>query len=711
MKTDLHAGALRPLAALALATVLALAPGCGGGKKGGGLGAPGATDASTDGGLPGGSTGLDGGVQLDAGPGLDAGGTDGGGGIGMAGGQADATLDTAGGGGPDAATPPADSAPAAPSPWVELTAPAIDLRGGTARSAGGQGQPGGTIQLVSAQDIVLDPARAPAPAPAIPAVPANAMTIASGTTDITSPGTAGIGDLATGGPEPVRAISASTGDLFVTGTLRSADQAARRQGLSLSAPAGTVYIAGAVDTSGADGSGQAGGAIHITARRVVIAGRVDSSGGDGVDAGGAAGTITITAAEVIAVTGGLDAAGGNARGAGAVAGGKAGDVVLEAGGDLILAGHSRLRGGAAEGLGAGARGGAAATLLVRADGSVQIGGILDIRSGLATATTAGGQVVGGAAGALKVGEIGGRTPSSIAILGPVNAAGGEGEASGGKGGAFRAEPLTGNVIVRGARAIDVSGGDATGNPGEGGTVFASGRSESSSAGVDVQGEILVDGGSVRAGGSGPGAAAGRIDVLLTPIRGAIQIGASGKLSAVGGRSGGAAVAGGGGHVWLFTNDGDVTLAGTIAAMGGDAPDAGGTGGLGGMVILWSDHNGNADEVADGNLLIAPTGRIDVSGGNGTIGGSARSDGIADSVAAFPEDEEMIAIRLDCDNVDGPSLNWLENKGQLFARGGSNNGNGGDILFHGILPNGEEPEPGNVDVAGHGTGSSGDFGSD
>ena len=42
-------------------------------------------------------------------------------------------------------------------------------------------------------------------------------------------------------------------------------------------------------------------------------------------------------------------------------------------------------------------------------------------------------------------------------------------------------------------------------------------------------------------------------------------------------------------------------------MGGEAPDPGGTGGLGGAVYLWSDQNGNGDEVDSGNLLVTPTG--------------------------------------------------------------------------------------------------------
>jgi hypothetical protein len=33
------------------------------------------------------------------------------------------------------------------------------------------------------------------------------------------------------------------------------------------------------------------------------------------------------------------------------------------------------------------------------------------------------------------------------------------------------------------------------------------------------------------------------------------------------------------------------------------------------------------------------------------------------------------------------------------------------LFHGRMPNGQEPVPGNVDTAANGTGASGDFGAD
>jgi hypothetical protein len=719
MRTDASGPVRSGLATLALVGLLLCPAGCGGegsgngapGPAGGGAGAGAGGNAGTAGssGSPGGG-GAPGPAGRDAGASPDTrsgtppmgGNVDGG----MSSGQPDAGAPPS-----DASLPPPDTAPAAPPPWVELTGAAINLQGGVASSAGGQGQPGGTVHLVSNQDIVLDPARAAAPAPVIPAVPADAVPVTALAGDLTTPRSARLGDVTVGGIEAVRTISAGAGDLFIEGSLRSADLGASRQGLALSAPAGTVYISGTVDTSGADGAGQTAGSITITALRVVITGRLDSSGGDSDRAGGAGGAITITAGQTVSVSGGIDTAGGNARGAAAATGGKAGDLTMQAVGDLNFGGHSRLRGGAAEGLGGDAQGGAAATLVIRTDGAVQIGGILDARGGLATAAAAGGRVAAGAPGALKVGEVNGRAPGSIALLSPVNASGGQGQTSGGKGGSFRAEPLGGNVIVRGPRAIDVSGGGAGSAPGAGGTVFVSGRRESSSAGLDVQGEIFADGGSVSQGGSGAGAAAGRIDATLVPLRGAIQVGSAGKLSAVGGRSGGSGIAGTGGDVLLITNDGDLTVAGTIAVVGGEAPDPGGTGGQGGHVILWSDQNGNANQVNGGNLLVATTGLIDASGGNGATGGSARNDGIGESVADFPSEQDKIAVLIDCDNVEGATLTWLENKGRIVARGGARNGSGGDIMFHGALPDGEEPVSGNIDLAGNGTGRSGDFGFD
>jgi hypothetical protein len=342
---------------------------------------------------------------------------------------------------------------------------------------------------------------------------------------------------------------------------------------------------------------------------------------------------------------------------------------------------------------------------------VHLGGTLDGRGGLATVASAGGRVVAGAAGSVLIGVAGNSPPTTIFITSPIDATGGPGQAAGGKGGSFTASPDMGRALVAGPRAIDVSGGDSLASAGVGGQVTIS-PLRTAGGGVTVQGDVISNGGSVRSGGTGRGGDAGRIDFQLIPTRGGVVVSATGKLTAVGGRAGGASVAGGGGRVFVSTNDGDITMAGAISVLGGEGADPGSTGGLGGSVVLWSDRNGNANMVEGGDLLIAPTGVIDASGGNGVAkGGDARNDGVNDFVAEFPTDQDKIAIHIDCDNVEGETLTWLENQGRVVARGGRPNGRGGDVMFHGQTPEGEEPIPGNVDQAGDGTGRRGDFGSE
>jgi hypothetical protein len=689
--------------------------GMGGTAGAGNAGSPGMAGSGSGMGGAAGTAGSSGGA---AGTGMPPGPRDGG----PANPAPDVAPDTGGGGNPtpDTAPPspdttPPDTAPPPPPPpppaWVELTAPLISVQGGVASaSAGGIGQAGGAVQLESQTDVILDPARGTPPAPAVPAA-VGALTVTNLGANVTAPLGARVLDVTSTGPDPVRTITATDGDLLVEGTLRSADLGGARQALTLSAPSGTVYISGTVDTGGSAGSSQAGGAITIVASRVVVTGRLNSSGGDNAATGGAAGAITIRADDGLHVAGGIDAFGGDARGTGAVVGGKAGDLQVTVGGNVVLAGRIRLRGGAATGLGTAAQGGAAGSLRIGSDSQVQIGGVLDSRGGVATAATAGGRVVAGAAGSVLVGVANNSPPSTIIFTSPIDATGGAGQGTGGKGGSFSAAPDRGRILVAGPRAIDVSGGNTLASAGAGGQVTISPASESG-GGVTVQGDIISNGGSVLAGGTGRGGDAGRIDFQLTPTDGAIVVSSAGKLSAVGGRAGGAAVAGGGGHVFVSTNDGDITMSGTIAVMGGEAPDVGGTGGLGGSVVLWSDRNGNANDVEGGDLLIASTGLIDASGGNGVLkGGDARNDGVNDFVAEFPTDQEKIAVHIDCDNVDGPTLTWLDNRGRVVARGGKPNGRGGDVMFHGQTPDGEEPVPGNIDQAGDGVGRRGDFGSE
>src|SRR4029079_8501289 len=128
------------------------------------------------------------------------------------------------------------------------------------------------------------------------------------------------------------------------------------------------------------------------------------------------------------------------------------------------------------------------------------------------------------------------------------------------------------------------------------------------------------------GGSGNGADGGNMSLIMVPTLGAVMIDQGAKITLDGGGARGASTAGGGGMLHAFTKDGDLTMAGTITVRGGTANDPGGKGGKGGLVYFFTDNNHNALESALGDLLIAPTGLIDASGGDGATGGDARGRG-------------------------------------------------------------------------------------
>jgi hypothetical protein len=158
----------------------------------------------------------------------------------------------------------------------------------------------------------------------------------------------------------------------------------------------------------------------------------------------------------------------------------------------------------------------------------------------------------------------------------------------------------------------------------------------------VSGHILANGGSVpsnsRNGAAVNGGAGGLIKLLQQSITGNSTTEATADIGADGGYSGGAGTAGPGRLVYVFIKDGNGTIHGRVHARGGDAPDGGGSGGEGGSVYVFT---GNGHDRMSGVLIIAPDGVIDASGGDGTIGGSARNNG-GPGVATWPsrQDDEL-----------------------------------------------------------------------
>jgi hypothetical protein len=261
-----------------------------------------------------------------------------------------------------------------------------------------------------------------------------------------------------------------------------------------------------------------------------------------------------------------------------------------------------------------------------------------------------------------------------------------------------------------AGSVDFGGGPANMQPGKGGTFSglagaAAGDRMIDGGDVMLVGHLAGDGGSIKPGGVGNGGVAGTVTIQPVSILGQLVVDPAAQVSLDGGAAGGAGIAGGGGHLYFTTSDGDLTVAGQLSLRGGNAPDPGGTGGLGGAVDIFSDANFDG---FGGHLLLDTTAVIDASGGDGSVGGNARNDG-GDDVASFPDNMEMIAVLINCDGKHGTTANWLENRGLIRARGGAANGNGGDIVYHGISPDGDSSPPsGNIDNAGNGGGRSGDF---
>jgi len=644
-------------------------------------------------------------------------------------------IDAARPGAADAAIPDAG---ATPSPWVELTDPVVDVTGGTALAPDGHGRDGGMIHLSAAGAITIDPKLSAPLMAAMPPAPAGAAMLTDDDLahDVTEAGTIGVsGSIQASGSDPVRVITSTSGDIVIDGQLRAADLGGATQSLALHAPAGTVYVTGLIDTAGPDGTedGDAAGAIEITARSVVISGHLvaagetgdagpgghggalrivgtdgdvlieegslTSAGGPSVLQGGDGGALEISAAGQVGLAAAIDTLGGDARGDTQIGGGAGGAIHVVAGADLQLSAPLRLRGGAASALGAGAAGGAAGALSLDAGGVVRIDAIIDDRGGLASADAAGAAVTGGAAGSVLIGAQ--RPPAAIEIRNPMVAIGGAGVAAGGAGGDVALGAAGGDLTLAGL--IQVDGGGSLQLPGNAGVL--QGTAGPGGGGIVLAGPISGIGGAAMPGGVADGGTGARLRLEAHTLKGDLQVSTTGALWLDGGAASGAGHGGAGGDITMVTLDGNASMAGQLIARGGAAMD-GGTGGQGGILDLFTDADFDG---IGGNLTIEVTGLIDVSGGVGATGGSARNNG-ALGVALFPAHQELIAVLLNSDGVHGgPQDGALVNLGHIVARGGASNGWGGDIMFHGRQPGiDEDPLPGNLSLEGDGDGHDGDY---
>ena len=626
------------------------------------------------------------------------------------------------------------------SPWVDLASARVAVDGGAA--SGGDAAhvagPGGTLRLISGGGVLVA-ASPPLPEPPPrPPLPSGGVVLASAdlVADVRRTGTLRVtGAVDAGGADPVRTIVSTDGSIVVDGSLRAALVDGRAQALTLEAPAGAVFVTGTVDTSAAsvapeprpagaitirarwiviDGSlvargeasatepGGDGGAItlHATDDVVLGAGVTIAAGGGGspVD-GGDGGAIAITAGDALVADGAIDGAGGDALtlGPSAATGGDGGPLQLVAGGDAQVLATVHVRGGGAVSRQGDASGGGAGAVRVDAGGTVALAGVVDARGGPAVADA--GRALGGAPGQLLVGEA--QRPAALVVV-PLGADGGAGDGTGGAAGTIELEPHVGDLVV--TAPVHADGGDAGVQPGRGGLITA--RVGSGAGGIRIRGPVGVRGGDSGAPGrTVPGGEAGTITMTVVTHTGDLTVEGGGEIAADGGDSSGAGTAGGGGAINLFTRDGNFSLAGRLVARGGTAPDPGGRGGDGGPLNVFTDTD--ADGIG-GDLTIEPSGVIDVSGGDGSVGGSARNNGVH-GVALFPDDQHLIAVLLDSDCAPGGPMQdgRLLNLGTVIARGGADDGWGGDVMFHGRRPDAQiDPLPGVIFTEGHGAGEAG-----
>ena len=544
---------------------------------------------------------------------------------------------------------------------ADLTSPGLDLSGGDADSAGAGGE-GGTVTVRSGISFSVGGDAAPAPLPA----PAAVNTVSSLSGDQVFSGTTVLSEAVTGSGS----ITVNGGDLFITGTVTTGGGA-----ISLRTTSGSIHLTGTIDTSGAGGG--SGGAVTMdAAASIELHGAIVTNGGS-VDAtsdsvrGGAGGSITIAGRNEITITSAL-----------------------------------RFRGGAASTTGVGAVGGDGGSLAIDAAVPVRLYGTFDGRGGPATAS--GGEVRGGHGGRISIGTT---TPVvSVTIQGSRFAAdGGSGAAAGGKGGTFDLLASSGGIALAGT--FSASGGGSGAVSGAGGSLKA--LCDVGGGDLVVHGTIRVVGGSASAGStSASGGAGGSAELTawfdsmgpLGGTGGSIILDPPSQVVADGGGSGGSAPAGKGGTVHLEIPQGAVTMSGSISARGGSA-NGSGAGGLGGLIWVASDANANAT----GGAITLETGAVlDASGGDSAsgIGGDAQWS----TIPVFQAGTVPIAVLLDSDSVvGGPNPGGLIlNKGTIFARGGSPNGHGGDVEFHGAGPSSREPDPGDILNEGNGSGGNGVF---
>jgi hypothetical protein len=246
--------------------------------------------------------------------------------------------------------------------------------------------------------------------------------------------------------------------------------------------------------------------------------------------------------------------------------------------------------------------------------------------------------------------------------------------------------LTGTFLARGGNSAvqpgkgSIGAGIQSGIAGTAGNIFFSGT-------------IDLSGGSSSAAASAdcPGGDGGQLQFDTNAPTSSVVIAPGSLIKLDGGDSTGTRKGGNGGRLDVRTNDQKISLGGTFLIRGGQATGAGGGGGDGGGAVIASDLDSNG---VAGDITLEVGAVIDVSAGGGS--GASPAGGSVQFIA---------------DNNSNSLTNGIvQNLGLIVARGGSPNGNGGDVTFNGLNADGVTvgPAPGVQDRSGTGTGVAGTF---
>ncbi|HVE43262.1 MAG TPA: hypothetical protein VNM14_25525 [Planctomycetota bacterium] len=521
---------------------------------------------------------------------------------------------------------------------------------------------GGSVTVGATGPINLGSGATIPSAPALPSAPGTGTELTNAMIGTTVVGNILISSTLqiTGAANPA-VITTNNGDVVISGTLIAERGAgATTNGITINAPAGTIYVLGAIRASGTAGApdNPNGGAVALLANRIVMTGSIDTSGeteaaapgglggqvsllagpsgefvyftggsivtsgGSGTTSGGKGGDVTLSASNRLAVYAPITANGGTANSAAvSPTGGQGGVVTLTGPGGVDVVSTIQMIGGDSTGVTQGAIGGAGGAFNATSPAPYRLYGLIANGGGSATATAVGGgAVTAGNGGAVNIGA--GPRVSSLEIgLGTYSIRGGQGASGGGNAGSFTIESIDGDIAVR--SSLIARGGDAAGpgngNGGNGGSISikadanVAGNLSNHSLSIPSLETLLDSSGGTPLGGNG-----GTGNTVTLQSGGDLTFGA--RIVSSGGSDSVSGAGGSAGAVSLLIDTantvpaGDLIVGGSITAEGG-LPVGSAAGGNGNTIVI--QHNKGT---SIGGITCSAT-LSTVGGGNGA-GGNA-----------------------------------------------------------------------------------------